>query len=170
MSRSSGKLRRAFSLVEVVMATFIMGMLLVAAMKTVGNSARADRSNSDECIGFRLAHQLMSEIVAADYVEPDESPTFGPEATENGGSRSAFDDVDDYHNWSATPPETDDGTLIPDRTDWDRSVAVEYVDPNDLTATVGTDQGVKRITVTIQRDGQSVAQMTAIRTDTDEGE
>ena len=161
-------LRRAFSLVEVVIATIIMGVLLVAAMQTVGHSVRAERSNADGCIGFRLAQQLMSEVLTTKYVEPDETPTFGPEATEIGGTRSEFDDVDDYHTWSASPPQQQDGTEIPDRAEWRRTVTVEYVDANDLTTTVGSDQGVKRITVVVKRSDKTVAQLSGIRTDTDQ--
>jgi prepilin-type N-terminal cleavage/methylation domain-containing protein len=164
----SSSARRAFSLVEVVIATIIMGVLLVAAMQTVGHSVRAERSNADQSIGFRLAQQLMSEALLAKYVEPDETPTFGPEAAEAVGPRSGFDDVDDYHNWSASPPVNRDGTQIPDRTDWERTVTVEYVNPNNLTSTVGGDQGVKRITVVVKRNDKMVAQLSGIRTDTDQ--
>ena len=161
-------LRRAFSLVEVVIATIIMGVLLVAAMQTVGHSVRAERSNADGCIGFRLAQQLMSEVLTAKYVEADETPAFGPEASETGGTRSAFDDVDDYHNWAASPPQLQDGTEIPDRDDWQRGVIVKYVNPNLLTQTIATDLGVKRITVTVTRNGNVVATLVAVRTDTDQ--
>lgn len=161
-------LRRAFSLIEVLVATFIMGVLLVAAMQTVGNSVRAEMSNADRCKGLWLAQELMSEVLVARYVEPEETPEFGPEPLETGGTRSDFDDVDDYHNWTASPPENPDGTQIPDRTDWQRTVVVEYVDANDLTTTVGTDQGVKRITVTVKRSDKTVAELTGIRTDTDQ--
>jgi prepilin-type N-terminal cleavage/methylation domain-containing protein len=160
--------RQAFSLVEVLIATMIMGVLLVAAMQTVGSSVRAETSNADRCQGLWLAQELMSEILVAKYVEPDETPTFGPEALETGGTRSAFDDVDDYHGWNASPPENQDGTEVPDRANWRRTVTVEHVDPGDLTTAVGTDQGVKRITVTVKRNDKTVAQLVGIRTDTDQ--
>jgi len=159
--------RRAFSLIEVLVATAIMGVLLVAAMQTVGNSVRAERFTADTSQGLWLAQQLMAEIRGAKYREPDETPTFGPEPLETGGARSAFDDVDDYHNWSASPPQDPDGTVIPDRAGWQRTVTVDYLNPNDLSAEVGLDHGVKRITVVVQRNGQTVAEMTGIRSDTD---
>jgi prepilin-type N-terminal cleavage/methylation domain-containing protein len=164
---SSHTLRRAFSLIEVLVATAIMGGLLVAAMQTVGNSVRAERSTADSCHGLWLAQQLMAEVRAAKYGEPDETPAFGPEALETGGTRGAFDDVDDYDQWSASPPEDSDGTEIPDRVGWQRKVTVDYVNANDLSAVVGVDQGVKRITVVVQRKGNTVAEVTGIRSDTD---
>ncbi len=124
-------------------------------------------SNADSGCGLALAQELMSEIIIAEYIEPDEASVFGPEASETGGNRSLFDDVDDYHNWDASPPQDTDGTVIPDRAGWRRTVTVEYLDASDLTMTVGGDQGVKRITVTVTRSGNTVAQLIGIRTDAD---
>ena len=160
--------RRAFSLVEVLIATIIMGLLLVTAMRTVGSSIRAEIANADGCIGLSLAQGLMSEVMAAKYAEPGETPAFGPEASETGGTRSGFDDVDDYHLWNASPPRNRDGTEIPHRAGWQRSVIVEYVDAHDLTTAVGTDQGVKRITVAVKRNDDTVAELVGIRTSADQ--
>lgn len=164
--RTGALRRRGLSLTEVVVSTFLVGVLLVAAMRTVSGSVRASLANARSGCGLALAQELMSEIVTAQYVEPDEAPTFGPEASETGGNRGLFDDVDDYHNWDASPPQNVDGTVIPDRVGWRRTVAVEYLDPNDLTTTVGSDQGVKRITVTVIREGSAEVRLIAIRTDT----
>ena len=155
--------RRGFSLAEVVVATLIVGIMLVAAMKTVGASVRGRIAMANRERGFLLAQQLMSEILQADYAEPDESAVFGPEASETGGTRAAFDDVDDYHNWTASPPQEKDGTPIPDRADWQRTVTLEWVNANLLTEVIGGDQGVKRITVTVSRNGQVMASLVTVR-------
>ena len=162
-----GPCRRGLSLLEVLISTLVVGVLLVAALRTAASAAKASLSNADVAVGLSLAGELMSEIVPAEYLEPDETPTFGPESSEMGGSRAAFDDVDDYHGWNASPPESRDGTEIPDRDGWQRSVAVEYVKSSDLTTPAAGDQRVKRITVTVTRDGSIVAQLVGIRTDTE---
>jgi prepilin-type N-terminal cleavage/methylation domain-containing protein len=162
-----GPRRGAFSLIEVLVATGIMGVLLVAAMQTVGHSVRAEQSNAETCHGLWLAEQLMAEVLAARYGEPDDAATFGLDASEITGTRSAFDDVDDYNNWTASPPQDRDGTEIPDRSRWQRTVVVEYVSPDDLSTTLLSDHGIKRITVTVRRSGTTVANATAYRTDTD---
>ena len=44
--------------------------------------------------------------------EPDDTPAFGREAGESSSSRAAYDDVDDYHGWSGSPPvEKDDAAI-----------------------------------------------------------
>ena len=157
--------RRAFSLAEVVVATLIVGIMLVAAMRVVGAAVRGRITMANQERGVLLAQQLMSEIFQADYQEPDDSPVFGPEASETGGTRAAFDDVDDYHNWDASPPQQKDGTPIPDRADWRRTVTVEFVNRNLLTEVIATDQGVKRITVTVSRSGQVMASLVTVRSE-----
>ena len=145
------------------MATFIAGVMLVAALRTVGASVRGriDMANRERAV--LLAQQLMAEILQADYAEPDESDVFGPEATETGGTRAAFDDVDDYHGWTASPPEAKDGTPLADRDDWERSVTVEWVNANLLTQAIAIDAGVKRITVTVRRGGHDYASLVTVR-------
>jgi len=107
----------------------------------------------------------VAEITSAAYAEPVDTPAFGPEGAEDDGTRSAFDDVDDYHNWDASPPKRRDGTAIPDRTDWRRTVQIQHVNPSNLQQMVGTDMGVKRITVIVMHGGKTVARLVGIRTD-----
>ena len=172
MSRIGGQRRRpsvndGFSLLEVVISTFLVGMLLVTALNTVASSIRAGMSTADITTASWLAQGLLAEILTAEYAEPDDPPGFGRESSESGGSRSDFDDVDDYYDWDASPPEDRDGTPIPGRIGWRRLVTVEYVNPNNLVAPVGNDRGAKRITVTVQRNGTTLAELVGIRTDAD---
>ena len=97
-----------------------------------------------------LADELMSEIVQQPYSDPDGSAVFGRESGESPTPRSAFDDVDDYDGWNASPPQYRDGTTIPDRTNWRQRVVITRVVPTNPTQTSGTDQGAKRIRVTIE--------------------
>jgi prepilin-type N-terminal cleavage/methylation domain-containing protein len=156
--------RRGFSLIEATMAMLLVAVLLVAALSTLSASTTTSRIGAERATGLLLAQDLMAEIVGAAYVEPEDTPSFGPEGAEDDGTRSAFDDVDDYHNWDASPPERRDGTPIPDRTTWRRTVQVECVNPSNLQQ-IGADQGVKRITVVVTRSGKPVALLTGIRTD-----
>jgi hypothetical protein len=74
-----------------------------------------------------------------------------------------FDDVDDYHGWSASPPQTKDGTPLADYAEWTRSVVIDFVDPSNPSAVVGTDMGLTRITVTLTKGGGVQATLVALR-------
>jgi hypothetical protein len=109
----------------------------------------------------------MSEIVQTAYSDPSGSTGLGPDGSESVGPRSAFDDVDDYDGWNQSPPQYRDGTTMPDRADWRHRVEVLRVEPNDPTQTSGTDQGAKRIKVTVEYRNQIVTELVAVRSNTD---
>ena len=154
----------AFTLAETVMSTLLVGGLLVVALDTVGSARVGHRKMADRGRGQLLAQDLMAEILSQAYEEPVDTPRFGRESSEAGASRALYDDVDDYDNWSSSPPEYKDGTAISGLIDWRRTVVVEYVDSDDLTLAVAMDLGVKRITVDVDHNDQRAASLVAIRT------
>ncbi len=160
----NGRRERALSMIEVVVSIAIVGVMMVAALNTVGASKLAQQKIGDRGKGALLAQQLMSEILRQHYVEPVDAPGFGRESPESGGDRADYDDVDDYEGWTSSPPEDKDGTEIPDLNGWQRSVEVDWVSLDDLNTPIGDDESVKRIIVTVKRDGLPVASLTAVRT------
>jgi len=162
-----GRPRGGFSLLEAVIAMLLVGVVLVAALHVLAGTTASTRTTAQHAAGMLLAEGLLAEILTLPYAEPDAGQTavFGPEAGETGGTRAVFDDVDDYRNWSASPPESPDGAVLPGYAGWTRSVAVEYLNPSDLDQVVAFDMGVKRVTVTASFDGKPIAALVTIRTD-----
>jgi type II secretory pathway pseudopilin PulG len=159
--------RRALSLIEVVASTMIVGLMAVAALNSLGAATESAQSISNRALALGLADELMAEIQLKSYKDPNATPVFGLESGETAGQRVTFDDVDDYHVWNQSPPKYSDGTIVPDRADWRHKVVVDYVQPASPTlGTVGnTDQGAKRIKVTIEYRGLPLAEQYAVRTD-----
>jgi type II secretory pathway pseudopilin PulG len=151
--RSIGR-RRAFSLVEAVVATGIVGVMLVASMNLLGSAARSRGADNDRRTALMLAHQLMGEIQQQPY--KDESllaVLFGPEAGELPPpslppTRAGFDDVDDYHNYVDKPPQLKDGTALAGYESWKRKVKVSWVSPTTLEDSA-IDTGLERIEVRV---------------------
>lgn len=148
-TRSRRRRSAGLSLIEALISMAIVAIMLVMALNTIGSLARGWQVQSTQCRAPALAQQLMAEIVQTCYQEPYVSPIFGLEAPETSLVRSDYDDVDDYNGWSASPPQLRDGTAMANLTGWTRSAAVQYVDPDNVTTPSGTDQGIKRITVTV---------------------
>ena len=155
--------RRAASLVEVAMASLLVGVLLIGALNSVGAKLRHQSKLADRQQAHRLAEQLLAEVLEHRYADPDETPVFGTETSETGGTRSPYDDVDDFDGWDQTPPVDRDGVTLPNSTGWRRTVDVAYVNANDMTTTSVTDQGLKRITVSIYHDGQLILSRVGVR-------
>lgn len=164
IARSRYVARRSLTMVESVVAMVVVAVMLVAALNTVGAARTGERKMSDRARGMLLAQALMTEILQQDYEEPDDNPGFGRESSESSADRAGYDDVDDYDGWTSMPPEYKDGTEIPNLTEWERTVSVVWADLNDLTQQCVSATGVKRITVTVLRNGVPTAELVAIRT------
>ena len=164
--RGRRRARNALTVIEVSVSTLLVGLLLVASLKTVGSATSGQFANGQRIQAYLLARALTAEILELPYEDPDDSPTLGPEPGEDsGGTRADFDDVDDYAGWSASPPVRKDDTPLPNMNAWQRTATVEYVDPDDLTRVVGIDLGAKRITVTVSRDGSVLSSVMVIVTE-----
>jgi hypothetical protein len=160
--------RRALTLIEVVASTMIVGLMSVAALNGLGAVTRSAESIGNRAIALGLADDLMAEILPLPYSDPNDTPVFGTETGESAaGPRSTFDDVDDFHNWNVSPPTNRDGVIIPNRADWRHRVQIVRVVPNNPTQTTSgtTDQGAKRIHITIEFRNRVLAEQTAVRTD-----
>lgn len=141
--------------------------MIVAALSTLSSVMRTRHANEEKQLARSLGEMLMAEILSKYYSDPDETGTsIGTDSGETApGDRSLFDDVDDYNDWSATPPQWPDGIDILSRNDWQRSVEVVYIRPVDFDAVLpdGLDFGLKRITIRVARNGNELAELVAIR-------
>lgn len=152
-------------MVEVVISTMIVSVLLVAALNTVGAARTTQYKLAERHRALLLAQALMAEILQQAYADPVSGPgSFGIGGDEITGDRSLFEDVDDYNAWVACPPQNKDGSPIPNVDDYEQSVSVAWVDPANLSQTVGSNSGVKRIQVVIKRQDRVVITLTAYRT------
>ena len=159
--------RRGLTLVEVSVSTLLVGLILVAGLKSTGAVIHGRDNIAAKLDSVGLAHELLSEIVALPYEDPDEElPTIGLDTGEGltPNLRSDYDDIDDYDSWSAIPPRHR-GSAAPrnDFTGWQRDVQVDYMDPNAPTTTSLTDQDLKRITVTVTDPSSNTYTVSALR-------
>ena len=157
---------RGMTLVEAVVSIAIIGVMLVAALNTVGAAQSTRKKMGDRARGMTLAQELMSEILAQNYEDPDYGAgSFGLAAEEVGdGSRALWEDVDDYDGWSASPPQKKDGTVLSNFTGWGRTVEVKWVSPTDSSSVSGSDTRVKRVTITVTYESMPVVELVALRT------
>jgi Tfp pilus assembly protein PilV len=160
-----GHRRRGLSIVEAAISVVLVGVMLVAALNAAGASKLAQAKLSNRGRGMLLAQELMTEILAQAYEDSTlATGSFGRTGAKSApGDRSLFDDVDDYYDWSASPPEEKDGTVKPDLTGWSRSVVVAWVNASNVKTVIGANQGVKRITVTVRKNDMAVAELVAFR-------
>jgi type II secretory pathway pseudopilin PulG len=136
-----------FTLIEAAISTVIVAVMFVAALNTVGASRVAQHKVSLIGRGRMFAESLMAEICLQSYQESGTTWVFGREAGESDTVRTAYDDVDDYHGWTESPPVAKDGAALPNAAGWSRTVTVEWVEPLSPKLLRATESGAKRITV-----------------------
>jgi MSHA pilin protein MshD len=162
MSRRRGwSVRRGLSLVEAMVSIVIVGVVLTATLNTVGMAQKMRFSALHRSQAMSLAQDMMDEILPKRYEDPG-TPTFGRETGEGVVGRVDFDDVDDFADWSQSPPQDVDGNDLAWADGYQRRVYVEWLNP-DLTTVAGSDTGLKRIRVRVLRDGKELIELVSIR-------
>lgn len=155
--------RRAFSLVETAIATVLVGGLFVVAMNMVGASRITQARYADREQALLLAEDLLNEILAQPYEDPDGEIAFGIEVGETLTLRTSFDDTDDYHGTSQSPPTRADGKSMPGADRFTRSVVVQWVELDDVAKVSVSETGIKRVTVTVALAGREMAALSGLR-------
>jgi prepilin-type N-terminal cleavage/methylation domain-containing protein len=156
--------RSAFTLVEVLMTILVISVGLVASMRAMPVLIEVSRATHEQLLAQQLAGEMLAEISMLPYEDPNTTPGFGPESGEATTTRADFDDIDDYHGWTESPPQRKDGSLVPDADGFTRSVTVQNVLTSDFTTAVsngGSD--AKRIIIRVTLPGMSDVTVTTVR-------
>lgn len=141
--------RQGLTLAEVALSTLIVGLMMIASLKSVGGVYTTWTSAADKYDGISLADQLLDEIMQSEYEEPDATIQFGTETDESPSSRANWDDVDDYAAWTASPPKKKNGAPIPGWNGWTRTSVVQLASVSNPSVVPASDEGLKLITVTV---------------------
>ncbi|MFH1731692.1 MAG: type II secretion system protein [Planctomycetota bacterium] len=154
----------AFTLVEVILTILIVSVGLVASMRALPILLQVSEASAQGMTAHRLAMDLLSEIALLPYDDPDGNVKFGREYDETSVTRADFDDIDDYDEWKASPPQKKNGQPEPGCTGYTRSVLVRSVRIDNFNDFEGDDNTKpKRITVTVSRPGMTPVVITTVR-------
>ncbi|HYE62602.1 MAG TPA: hypothetical protein VD997_11460 [Phycisphaerales bacterium] len=154
----------AFTIVEAMVSIVVVALMLGAALTAAGAARTRQEANAARAQANWLAQSLMAEILAKPYTDPQGLNLLGLEVNELLTLRSSLDDVDDYDGLTENPPKNPDGTSIAGYTGWSRTASVANVLATNFATTSLTDTNYKRVTVTVKKGRQTMAQLTALRT------
>ena len=147
--------RSGMSIVEVVISLLVIALMAAAGLNAAGQGARTRFAAEERASAQILASSLLAEILAQPYRE---SPTaLGPDSGESTTNRATFDDVDDYTDYTQSPPASVDGVLLASAS-WHWKVDVAWVTGTNLSSSA-FETGRKRITVTITHNSRTVAEV-----------
>ncbi len=156
--------RRGITLAETIISTLLIGFVLVSTLTLVGPMVRSHTVHANKLVAANLANELSEEIATKLYIDtvPDSRDALGLDADDSSFFRSTFDDVDDYHKWSSSPPKHSLGGSYTSMTGWTREVSVAHADLTDPSLDSPTFTGLKRVTVTVSKDGTTLATVTTL--------
>ncbi len=160
--------QRGFTLVEALFAMVLVGGLLVAVLTAVGQAKTGQHRIATRRQARLLAEQMRTEINLLPFQDPSYSDgslsEIGHSASEGGDDRSGYDDADDYHGWSAGPPQEKDGTELSWARAFTREVTVQWAPFFAPYSPTATKTGLKLITVTVSFRGRQLAEIQWNRT------
>jgi MSHA pilin protein MshD len=162
MMHQGGTSRHGITMAETIVSTLLVGMVLVGTIQLVAPIVRSGSVMSDKLVATNLARELSEEIAAKYFTSPllDDVEAMGAGV---GERRSTYDDIDDYHGLNNSPPQLSDETVMSHLAGWGRQVKVVHVELDDPSAESGSYTGLKRITVTVTKDGVTLAQDITLR-------
>lgn len=149
---------------EVVVATAIVGAIIVTSLESAGMVFRTRRLNASPLTGPGLAQELLDEVLSMPYDDPQNpGGAIGLDSGESSGTRAAFDDVDDYHGFSSTGARSKSGVALTGFTGWNCQVNVIRAQLANPTANSSSETGLKRIEVTVTSPSGKSTAVTALR-------
>ena len=169
----------AFAMIEVVMSTAIIGGLAVGAMTLVASAAQQKANAANFARGQVLCRSLAEEISTRPVVDWDAGgidieidlgilsiggdDAKGITITVGSGDRSSFETIDDYHGYTESPPEDEDGNVLPGYSGWSRKVRVQPVQVASPNSASAVETGLRLVEVTAIYNGKTVATTTFLR-------
>ncbi|MBO6513508.1 MAG: hypothetical protein JJ974_06055 [Phycisphaerales bacterium] len=166
--RSRYQTRRGISLAETVVSTLLIGFVLVSTLTIVAPLTRSNTVHANSLVATNLARELSDEIATKAFIDssPDSQDALGFDAGDSTFLRSTYDDIDDYHKWSSSPPKHSLGGIYTSMTGWTREVSVDHVMITEPSKDSPTYTGLKRVTVIVYKDGTALASMTTLHSST----
>ena len=148
--------RNGFTVTEALLAVSLLAMAVTAITVPFTAVAHNEAEDARRCLAGLLATEMMEDVLAKPFDDPDGPSSPGPEAGET--ARSDFDNVDDYDGYSESSGAVASmsGAVMddPGATGLSRHVDVDYVyvsgQDTDGAATFA------RVTVRVDYEGDEV--------------
>jgi Tfp pilus assembly protein PilV len=162
MTARSHRVRAGFTLAEALLATVILLIAITAITLPFAAGARAEQADARMCLAVSLAQEMMEEILAKPFLDPQGATEVGPDAGET--RRARFDNVDDYHGYYEGSRQIADATgallTTPIATGLTRQVTCQYVYVSGQDTTKPAT--FVRVIVTVAYNGSPLVTLTRL--------
>jgi type II secretory pathway pseudopilin PulG len=150
--RAVTRVAKAFTYVEVMLATIVVGVAVPALLLLVGSTTKLNASSQQYTTALMLANQMHEMMSSLPFNDPlSGTHTGGPNAGE--GLVGQYDDVQDFDGLSVSPPIDANRQGMDGMDNWRQSVAVQLLGNSQgkLLGSVTGDTAaiVERVRVTV---------------------
>jgi len=153
--------QRAFSLLEVLVATILVGLAIAALVTANGAFTIANGAGTELSTAEFLIEQLRELTALLPVVDPDTGAAiFGPEEP----NLVSYDDVDDFDGASFSPPIDAGRNALNNFPAYTQQVTVENVSAANFEQVVGDhDSNFVRVTVAVFLNSKQISSASWIR-------
>ncbi|HSW01358.1 MAG TPA: hypothetical protein VLI39_14390 [Sedimentisphaerales bacterium] len=156
---------RAFTLLEALIATILVGFSIAALLAANGTLSMANGAGADQSTAEFLAEQIRELTAMLPVVDPvtGTTPPLGPEEA----SVFSYDDVDDFHGFSSSSlggPISATRTVLTEFSAFSQQVTVQNVSLANLDQVVANHSShFVRVTVQVFKSGRAICTTSWIR-------
>ncbi len=140
---------RGFTLIEVAVATVIVGVAVVALLTAVGAHTRVNDAGAKLSEGSFLAQEIREWTLTLPFTDPDHGDAGNPPGPDGTSPQSFVDDLDDLMDVTYSPPRDGMGYELYGMDGWSQTISMTWRDPNDI-ATPVADGGSDLVCVQVQ--------------------
>jgi prepilin-type N-terminal cleavage/methylation domain-containing protein len=136
MRRKLPSVRGGFSLIEVAVATVIVGVGVTALMVALAAGTRTNRAGQELTQAVFLAQEIREWTLKLPFSDPDPGDANNPPGPDGTSPQIFVDDLDDLLNVTYDPPRDGKGTAIAGMAGWSQTIRLTWRNPSDLTSVV----------------------------------
>lgn len=146
--------RRGFTLLEVILAIIIVGTGFTAAMQLFVTTAQQNQAAGSMTVAINLGNNIQELMAGACYVNPAPPNAQDPWTTWKEKTPSLTDpnrDIDDYDQVTYSPPLDAGGQSLSTTplSRYTQHIDVSMLNHKDFKTVVASDEGVRRVVVTV---------------------
>jgi len=163
--KTCGADRGGFSLIEVAVATALVGLGVTALLMSLGAGTRANDGGRKVTQAVFIAQELREWTLRLPFSDPDPGDAGNPPGSEGSDPQEWVDDLDDLMDVTYSPPMSARGKPPLDATGepmtgmngWSQHITLTWLNGDGLTQTVspGTSDFI-RVQVDVAYRGQDV--------------
>lgn len=133
---TSGRARDGFTLIEVAIATAIIGIGVAALMACLAAGTRTNRAGQQLAQAVFLAQEIREWSLKLPFSDTDPDDLGNPPGQDGWDPQVWVDDLDDLMDVTYSPPRNGCGEAIPGMVGWSQTMTLTWRDPDDLASVV----------------------------------